>query len=262
MNTCKICDKSFERLSSHVSRNHEMTYEKYLLQYIHGNISPKCECGCGSDAPFSRSQGMRFLRYIHGHSARIEGRLTDESKAKIGHKNSENLKRFYENNKDKMIDHAEMMRKSITPEVRTRSARTNSENWMKPESAAKRKKQSDRAIDLLEQSKIGPQAPYRTEWKLNPFTGREEYMHSSWETRFLDQCVEWGVPVTKQHGIRIPYVDPNGQERTYVPDFLTLDGKVLYEVKGYETEVDREKWRAMMQWCLENDAHYEVVSFA
>lgn len=121
---------------------------------------------------------------------------------------------------------------------------------------------SERACDLLEQGKIGPQAPYKAEWKLNPFTGREEYMHSSWETRFLDECVERGIPVTKQHGIRIPYVDPNGLERMYIPDFITLDSRVIYEVKGYETEVDREKWRATLRWCLDNDTRHEVVSFS
>lgn len=153
------------------------------------------------------------------------------------------------------------MRNHITPEIRKRSAKTNAENWQKPESAAKRKLQTERAIILLEQGKIGPQAPYKAEWKLNPFTGKEEYMHSSWESRFLDECVEQNVPVTKQHGVRIAYTDPNGLERTYIPDFLTLDGKTLYEVKGYETETDREKWHATMSWCLANDAHLEVIRF-
>jgi len=154
------------------------------------------------------------------------------------------------------------MREHITPEVRKRSARTNAENWQKPESAEKRKRQTDRAIDLLEQGKIGPQAPYKAEWKMNPFTAKEEYMHSSWETRFLDTCIELAIPVTKQHGIRIPYVDPNGVERTYVPDFITLDRKTLYEVKGYASPVDREKWRAAISWCLDNNAHLEVVNYS
>ena len=262
MESCKICQKDFERLASHVSRAHGISYENYLLNYVHAGVNPKCECGCGQDAPFSLSQGMRFLRYIHGHSARIEGRLTEESKAKIGEKNRENLIRFYGENKDKAVSQASLMRTHITPEVRKRSAKTNSENWQKPESAEKRKRQTEHAINLLEQGKIGPQAPYKAEWKHNPFTSREEYMHSSWETRFLDQCIESQTPVTKKHGIRIPYVDPNGQERTYIPDFISLDMRTLYEIKGYATDVDREKWRALMQWCLQNDAHHEVVSFA
>jgi hypothetical protein len=262
MESCKICQKDFERLAPHVLRAHNTSYESYLLNYIHGGVNPKCECGCGLDVPFSRSQGMRFLRYIHGHSARIEGRLTNESKAKIGEKNRKNLVRFYGENKDKATNQASLMRAHITPEVRKRSAKTNAENWQKPESVGKRKLQSSRACDLLEQGKIGPQAPYRTEWKLNPFTGREEYMHSSWETRFLDECIERNIPVTKQHGIRIPYVDPNGVERVYIPDFLTLDRKTLYEVKGHEIDTDREKWRATMTWCIQNEAHLEVVRFS
>ena len=262
MKTCKICDKTFTRLASHVLFAHEITYESYLLKHDFGGVNPKCECGCGELTPFSKSQGMRFLRYIHGHSARIEGRLTADSKAKIGEKNRANLIRLCSENKEKSQAQARLMRKHVTPEVRKRSAKTSAENWQKPESAEKRKLQTERAINLLEQGKIGPQAPYKTEWKLNSFTGKEEYMHSSWETRFLNECVERNIPVTKQHGIRIPYVDPNGVERTYVPDFITLDGKTLYEVKGYASPVDRVKWRAAISWCLDNDAHLEVVNYS
>jgi hypothetical protein len=262
MKNCEICGKQFIRLAAHVSSAHEIAYDSYLLKYEFGGVNPKCACGCGRDTPFSRSQGMRYLKYIHGHSARIEGRLTEESKARIGEKNRENLIRRAKEKQDEYREQAVFMRGHITPEVRKRSAKTNSENWHKPESAEKRKRQTDRACELLEQGKIGPQAPYRAEWKLNPFTGREEYMHSSWETKFLDECAERGVPVTKQHGVKIPYIDPNGHERTYIPDFLSLDGKTLYEVKGYETETDRSKFRAAMAWCLQNDAHYEIISFS
>lgn len=260
MKTCKICDKTFTRLASHVSYAHKITYESYLLKHDFGGINPKCECKCGLDTPFSKSQGMRFLRYIHGHSARIEGRLTAESKAKIGEKNRANLSKLHENNPELRFVKNKQLNSGITPEVRKRSAKTNAENWQKPESAGKRKLQSSRACDLLEQGKIGPQAPYKTEWKLNPFTGKEEYMHSSWETRFLDSCIELGNPVTKQHGVRIPYVDPNGVERIYIPDFLALDGKTLYEVKGYATPTDHKKWQAALLWCLDNESNLEVVN--
>jgi hypothetical protein len=239
-----------------------MQFDDYLLTHVYGGERPKCECGCGGVTPFSRSQGMRYLRYLHGHSSKVPGRLTEESKSKISDKNRENMKRFFSENPETAEKRADKMRTHITPEVRKRSAKTNSENWQKPDSKEKRKLQTDRAIELLEQGKIGPQAPYRAEWKLNPFTRKEEYMHSSWETRFLESCIELQIPVTKQHGIRIPYVDPNGVERTYIPDFLTLDGKTLYEVKGHATPVDHAKWRATMLWCLENEAHLEIVNYS
>lgn len=259
--TCKICQISFTRLAPHVIRRHGVEFKDYLLQHELGGVPPKCKCGCGQDAPFSRSQGMRFLVYIHGHSARAEGRLTEESKQRIGEKNREHLGEMHRNDPALGAAKSKQLCSGITPDVRKRSAKTNAENWRKPESAEKRRLQSSRACDLLEQGKIGPQAPYRAEWKLNPFTGREEYMHSSWESRFLDECVERGIPVTKQHGVRIPYADPNGQERTYVPDFMSLDGLTLYEVKGHETESDREKWRATALWCLERGAVHRVVGY-
>lgn len=261
MKTCKICEKKFIRLSPHVIRSHNIDYSSYLLDYEYGGLNPKCECGCGFDVPFSRSHGMRFLKYIVGHTGRIKGRLTEESKKRIGEKNRQNLKKMHENNPDLRIIKNRQLISGITPEIRSRSAKTNSQNWKKTESQEKRKKQTDRAIDLLEKGKIGPQAPYRAEWKMNVFTGNKEYMHSSWETRFLDECVSRNIPVTKQHGIKIAYTDQDNIEHVYIPDFLSLDGKVLYEIKGYETETDKKKRQAMIQWCIDNHVAYEIISF-
>lgn len=261
MKTCKICGQNFERIATHVTRTHSLSFEDYLIEHEFEGVRPKCACGCGKDAPFSISQGMRILRYIHGHSAKIEGRLNEESKRKIGEKNSRNLKEWYELNPEKKSLKNRQLCSGITSEVRKRSAETNSKNWHLPASAEKRKRQIENAINLLEQGKIGPQAPFKAEWISNPFTRQKEYMHSSWETRFLQECVNCNTPVTKKHDIRIDYVDPHNVQRTYIPDFVSLDGKTIFEVKGQETEADLTKYEAAKEWCKSRSMEFLTVRF-
>jgi hypothetical protein len=112
-----------------------------------------------------------------------------------------------------------------------------------------RREASERSSRLLAENKIGPQAPFKREWKRNPWTGEDEYMHSSWESIFFDACVDRDYEVTKNHGITIPYTHPDGTTRTYVPDFYTSEDRVLYEVKGRHNEVDVAKWEAADAWC-------------
>lgn len=252
---CKICKNDYVRLASHVSRTHG-DYREYLIKHEYNGKAPKCECGCGNDAPYTRSQGHSFKRFIHGHHANVRAPLSEEARVSIGHKNKKHMKRYWNENPEKMQQHMEMMRGKITPEIEARrieATRKAYRNWP----AEKRKAASDRAIVLLEQNKIGPQAPFKTEYKHNPFTGRKEYMHSSWESIFLDMCIELDLSVTKAHSIRIPYTDSQGIERQYVPDFVG-EG-VIFEVKGQETEDDRLKYAAAEVWCSEND--YELVVF-
>lgn len=231
-------------LARHVRKIHGIDWPDYDVKHNFGGKWPKCECGCGQDLRWKRGG---FARFVGGHATR------GENNPMSGRKGTDNPNTG----------------KKRTSAMKKRYAESTSERWKDPNdrfatmfTPEYRKKLSEHAINLLEQGKIGPQAPFKTEWKLNPFTGKEEYMHSSWETRFLDACIKQQIPVTKQHGIRIPYVDPNGVERNYIPDFLSLDSKTLYEVKGYETDTDCEKWRAALAWCLQNDAHLEVIRFS
>jgi hypothetical protein len=116
-----------------------------------------------------------------------------------------------------------------------------------------------RNFEMLEAGLIGPHAPFKTQWILNPFTGKEEFMHSSWETSFLESCISRGHRVTKAHGITIPYSHPDGTVHTYVPDFYAFDDSVLYEVKGRHDEVDTAKWDAAAAFCEEKGWRFEVL---
>jgi len=266
-------------LARHVRKVHSLEWPDYEIKHFHGGEAPKCKCGCGKYLKWKKGG---FASFVDGHATRGEnnpmfGRRGEDSPNKGKKRTNEMKQRYSKAAQTRWSDPNDTRRETMASEEYRENMRLISKevsqrpeviqkksdwsnSWWK-ENPEMKKVWSARACDLLEQGKIGPQAPYKAEWKLNPFTGKEEYMHSSWEARFLDTCVEKDIPVTKQHGIRIPYVDPNGVERTYVPDFITLDGTTLYEVMGYASPVDREKWRATMRWCLDNDAHLEIVDY-
>jgi hypothetical protein len=266
-------------LARHVRKFHSIEWIDYEVKHFLGGVWPKCGCGCGQDLTWRKGG---FPEYIDGHATRGQNNPMFGRKGadnpNTGKKRTDAMRRKYAKAaSDRWSNPDDPRRETMaSDEYRENMRQISKETSKRPEVMEKkshwanmwwknnpemRAVWSERAIDLLEQSKIGPQAPYKSEWKFNPFTDKEEYMHSSWETRFLDECVERVVPVTKQHGIRIPYTDPNGLDRTYIPDFLSLDGKVLYEIKGYETEIDKKKRQAMIQWCIDNDVACETISF-
>jgi len=126
------------------------------------------------------------------------------------------------------------------------------------------RKLRDHAIKLLSQGKIGPQAPYKTEWKYNPFTSADEYMHSSWESQFLDMCIELSISVTKNHDIRIDWIASDNSIHTYLPDFLGIDNNIIYEIKpDYFQDNDEDvqlKMAAAEEWCKNNQYEYIILS--
>lgn len=77
----------------HVARKHG-SVEEYLLRHEYGGIRPKCKCGCGQETQFTRSWGMCFKDYIHGHHA-VGHVVTKEMRKKIGAKNSVNVTNKY-----------------------------------------------------------------------------------------------------------------------------------------------------------------------
>lgn len=123
----------------------------------------------------------------------------------------------------------------------------------------RRHEHRERAIKLLAEGKIGPQAPYKTEWKYNPFTDQKEYMHSSWESIFLDHMIKEGIPITKKHDYRFQYTDFNGIERDYIPDFVEIDGNVIYEVKGGQDDEAELKAYVAQDWCNKNGFEYIML---
>ncbi len=244
--TCKECSEVFsdpEQIRRHL-RKHGMTFQQYSLRHNYGGIEPTCKCGCGQKTSWNVAS-KAYAEHVLGHHA-WGRKKSDDEKRRIGDKNRANMKRYMEENPDVARQKGTELWGGMTPEARRRGIEGMKRFWSSdsPLTHQRRKEASDRAIILLEQQKIGPKAPYKCCWHDNPFTGKAEYMHSSWETAFLMRCVSEGYPVTKQHGIVIDYQQADGSWHRYLPDFKAIEENVLFEVKGNLTENDELKLRA------------------
>ena len=73
---CSVCQKeftSFLGLLRHSSSKHKLSNNLIYVNYILNGITPKCQCGCGKDAPFI-STGKGFRRFIQSHHNRVPGK--------------------------------------------------------------------------------------------------------------------------------------------------------------------------------------------
>ena len=249
--TCKECNikfESYEFVLRHL-RCHKTTAKEYVLKWKYNNQVPLCACGCNGENRWNIAL-KDFTRFIHGHHA--YGRIkSEEEKAKIGKKNSVNMKKFMERHPDiakKKIERMNVFSK--TPEAIKKQSESIHRFWAEsPLAPILREEASQRAIKLLSENKIGPHAPFKRETLISPWTGEEEHMHSSWESIFFQSCIARQYEVTKNHGIVISYKHPNGTQRNYIPDFYACEDRTLYEVKGRHDEVDDAKWSAAREYC-------------
>lgn len=284
MITCKECGAECSQgnaLSYHL-RKHGMKYDDYIVKHDFNGVWPVCQndkckkrlkrknggfckfCSksCGSSG---MNNGMFGLK---GDKSPNKGKVrTTEHRAKY----SIAAKKRWVDSRDsyettfqsdeykEMQRQAQILSYETKPEQKEKRVASMNRFWAADtdETRLARKNATDHAIKLLNEGKIGPQAPFKTQWMTNPFTGEEEYMHSSWEVMFLEKCIQKRYPVTKFHDIKIPYVDADGVDRTYIPDFIALEEKVVFELKGRMTDNDHIKIKALYDWTRENG--YEMV---
>lgn len=259
-NTCKECSEVFndpEQVRRHL-RKHGMTFQQYSLRWHYNGVEPTCKCGCGQKTAWNvASKG--YAEFVLGHHA-WGRKKSDDEKRRIGEKNAANIKRYMQEHPDVAREKAwKMTVAGMNDESNRKRAESSKRFWSSDSELThqRRKEASDRAIILLEQNKIGPHAPFRVEQKHNPFTGNEEWMHSSYESAFLDECIKFNTPVTKVHDLVVPYVALDGTNHQYVPDFIDMDDNTVIEVKGYLSETDVIKLNALVSWA--QDAQKRVV---
>lgn len=256
MPDCKECGEecpSDEFLRRHI-RRHKMTAQEYALKWVYDGKVPLCKCGCGQETSWNVAL-KAYAEFVLGHHAWGRKKSEEEKKA-IGKANSINMTRYMSEHPEVAKLRNKQMLAAHTPEMTIRRLESTRRAYTNL-SVEQRQKFRDHALRLLEAGLIGPQAPFKTQWMHNPFTDQDEYMHSSWESAFLQRCIEQDFPVTKKHDIRISYTDPNGVERTYVPDFVGLESPVIFEVKGRRDETVDLKETACREWCEQHG--YELV---
>lgn len=81
-------------------------------------------------------------------------------------------------------------------------------------------------------------------WYESPIAGRV-YLDSSYELAFAKFLDEGKVPWVRNQD-RFPY-HHEGKERKYIPDFFLPLADCFIEIKGFETELDRTKWRSLRE---------------
>lgn len=265
MISCKECGvecSAQNALSFHL-RTHGLTYDGYVVKHEYGGVWPTC-LNCKTKLTRKKGGFNRFCGKSCASSGEFNamGRLKGEDSPNYGQRTTEQLFNYSAGARKRWDHHGEMLRDMMkTPEYKAAQAQSRYELAAKDPTYNKRRtdgtkrfwksdsgltkqrrdEASQRAVILNMQNKIGPHAPFKRELKHNPFTGKEEYMHSSWESNFLDMCIKIGCPVTKDHGIVIAYMQVDGTEHRYIPDFKHLELNKLFEVKGRMTDVDERK---------------------
>ena len=271
MITCKECgyECSAQNALGYHLRSHGLSYPDYVVKYEHDNVWPHCHCGI--KLPYKKGGFSRFCSKscaANGTNNPMSGKTGDKSPIYGLKRTPEQLKNYSEGAKKRWEIHGDKIRKMMkTDEYRDLQSKSNKKSYATSDRAKRtsesvkrfwaesplapvlRQEASDRAVKLLAENKIGPQAPFKRETLINPWTGEEEHMHSSWESAFFETCVVRQYEVTKNHGIKIPYQHPDGTMRQYIPDFFGREDRTLYEMKGRHDEVDDAKWGAAREYC-------------
>lgn len=102
---------------------------------------------------------------------------------------------------------------------------------------------------------------YRRGWYESSTSGRQWYQ-SGWELQFMKVLDAAGVSWTKNHHLRIPYINTLGAPRFYVPDFRVEGGSkvTLIEIKGYHSPNVVLKHQAAEVWCQDQGWSFQVLS--
>lgn len=79
-------------------------------------------------------------------------------------------------------------------------------------------------------------------YKFESKTGYVCFVDGTWELKFV-KLLDATDYKWERNTKRFPYTNEHGKKSTYTPDFYIFDLDVYVEIKGYETEKDRCKWR-------------------
>ena len=106
------------------------------------------------------------------------------------------------------------------------------------------------------------QSYYIQGYLLNTSTDKKEWYSSSYEKERMLQLNSQNIKWTKNHGIKIPYVDVNGRNHYYIPDILVGD-KILEEIKPVRLihlDNNPEKFFAAKKYCSKNNLTFKIIT--
>lgn len=128
---CLECGQEFEKLTllrRHV-KFHKINYKEYVLKWHHAGVPPTCKCGCGKETTWQVGD-CYYATYVHGHRAFGQVK-SEETRRKIGEKNSKRMKKYYADHPDIANDRGKKMNAARTPEIEVRRISKTKEAYEK-----------------------------------------------------------------------------------------------------------------------------------
>jgi hypothetical protein len=111
---CAICDLEFERCGrkKHLQKEHNLTFEQYVLKYIFNDIRPLCKCGCGKETKYVGKRCMGFYRqYIGSHKTQVKQSEETVFKRKNSYLKTMN-ERYGVNSPTQLLDYVQKRKKT------------------------------------------------------------------------------------------------------------------------------------------------------
>lgn len=141
--------------------------------------------------------------------------------------------------------------KSLTIEHRKKLSKALKGNPRIKGFASTPEKETLRKQRISDAAKNGKMGGYRhgsgrsnSSWYESPIAGRV-YLDSSYEVAFAKFLDRESIPWERNQD-RFSY-HHDGKERKYIPDFFLPLADCFIEIKGFETELDRTKWRSLRE---------------
>lgn len=103
---------------------------------------------------------------------------------------------------------------------------------------------------------------YKQGFIKNKSSNKKEFYASSYEKIRMKQLNDLMIIWTKNHKIKIPYTDPNGVSRNYIPDFL-INNHLIEEVKPTKLLTKHNnplKFKAAEDYCKNNNLEFKIIT--
>jgi hypothetical protein len=132
------------------------------------------------------------------------------------------------------------------------------------DSTSKVKEFNEKRIDTYTRRLSNGDYKIKNNWKCGNYirnNGEIEWYNSSYELKMMIEYDTKNIIWTKKHKIRISFLNKDGLNSFYVPDFLIDNNgiKSLVEIKGWIKDNDILKANAGIQWCKNNNINYIFI---
>lgn len=266
--TCPICGEKFKSLSSHVYFKHHIKPDELRVKYpdvilVIDSVKKKTSRTCIKSGCGKWMKGYEFP----------ENRKREYSKKFGGGNNPFHGKKHTLGTKKKMSkNHADFNGKknplvkwlAETPKNREEYSRCMRAVWAREDLAellSKRNRQN--MVNAIANGNHHPYSNHEHGWITSAKFNQKFYYQSSYERRFLKFCENSSKISSLQRSKSvIPYVDNDGKERIYNPDFL-VNGKLLVEIKPQSMmplNNNAQKIRVGKKYCEENGLEFRLIT--